>query len=90
MRKALSSVVSGGVVYVPLEGLVDPAMEIARVNKALQEAARDLGRSKQRLSSPGFLEKAPPEVVEKERSNYAQLEAKIRRLEERLGVLNEL
>ncbi|HHV78337.1 MAG TPA: valine--tRNA ligase [Firmicutes bacterium] len=90
MKKALSSVVSGGTVYLPLEGLVDPAQEIARVKKAREEALIDFERSKQRLSNQGFLQKAPPEVVEKERANYAELEARIRRLDERLGVLNEL
>ncbi|MGB9867381.1 MAG: valine--tRNA ligase [Bacillota bacterium] len=89
LRKAISSVIPGGIIYLPLEGLVDPAVEITRVRKALAEAERELARSRQRLESPGFVEKAPAEVVEKERNTCAALETKIRRLNERLEALNE-
>lgn len=89
LHRAISTVIPGGVVYLPLEGLVDPAVEIARVKKALAEAEKELARSRQRLESPGFVEKAPAEVVEKERSACAVLETKIRRLNERLEALNE-
>jgi len=69
-----ASFVAGGLeVFVPLEGLVDFDAERRRVEKQLAEAKADLERLERKLSNEGFLAKAAPEIVEKDRSRAAEL-----------------
>ena len=58
----------------------DEAEEKARLDRELDEARQMLQRSRELLAKPGFADKAPKEVVEKER-------AKLREREERLNLL---
>ncbi len=67
-------VVAGGMeVYVPLEGLVDLARERERIARELTGVQGDLGKVARKLANEGFLAKAVPEVVEKERAKAAEL-----------------
>ena len=60
-------------VYVPLEGLVDIDKEVARLEKELAKVARDLERVEKKLANQSFLEKAPVQVVEKEKRIHQEL-----------------
>jgi hypothetical protein len=66
-RQAITLVVGSTEVYLPLEGLVDLAAERARLARELAEHERLIQKSEALLGS-GFAEKAPPAVVEKERT----------------------
>jgi valyl-tRNA synthetase len=48
----------------------------ARVGRALQEIAAEIGELSAKLQNPSFLEKAPPPVVEKARKRLFELEEK--------------
>ncbi len=72
-------------VYVPLEGLVDFAAELARLDKELAKLDKEIAPSKKKLANEGFLSKAPAEVVEKERAKVAEAADKIARLQENLA-----
>jgi len=66
--------VAGGLeVFVPLEGLVDFDAERRRVDRQLADARADLERLERKLSNEGFLAKAAPEIVEKDRARAAEL-----------------
>jgi len=82
------TVVAGGMeVYVPLEGLVDFEAERARVAKELAAAAEDLAKVERKLANEGFLAKAAPEVVAKERAKEAELADRVAALREQLDEL---
>jgi len=67
---AVSLVVAGVELYLPLAGLVDRDEERARLEKELAEAQGQIERLEKLLNS-SFAEKAPPAVVEKERQKLA-------------------
>jgi valyl-tRNA synthetase len=80
--KASSTAITYGVeVYVPLSELVpEPEKEIERLKKELKRVEEDIAFLSRKLQDPSFLQKAPKEVVEKEKE----------KLEERLKVREKL
>jgi valyl-tRNA synthetase len=60
-------------IYVPLEGLVDFDAERDRLGKEREKAATELERLEKKLGNEGFLAKAAPEIVEKDRARAAEL-----------------
>ncbi len=52
---------------------MDPAEEIERLTKRLDKVEAELERCVAKLSNERFVEKAPPEVVEKEREKQREL-----------------
>ncbi len=80
-----ATLVSGEIeVFLPLAGLVDLAEEQSRLTKELEEAQADIARREQRLANQSFLEKAPEQVIQKERDGLAGARATVERLRERL------
>ena len=84
---AVSFVVSGVELYLPLAGLVDSSEERARLEKELAETAAQVERLETLLSG-SFAEKAPPAVVEKERQKLATYKDTTARLQSQLAALN--
>ncbi len=80
---------SGFEVRVPLAGVVDMSSELARVAKELDKVDGDLGGIDKKLSNPNFVERAPKEVVEKDRARAEELREKRKRLESHRAVLAE-
>jgi valyl-tRNA synthetase len=74
-------------VALPLEGVIDFAAERQRLSKELEKIARDMAAIDGRLSNPGFVAKAPPEVLEESRDRKSELEARRAKLGEALGRL---
>ncbi|MEL6573841.1 MAG: valine--tRNA ligase [Pseudomonadota bacterium] len=79
----------GGTFGIPLEGLIDVAEEIARLEKTMGKLAKELGGLRGRLNNPKFVASAPEEVVAEAKANLAlreneetQLKAAIARLQE--------
>ncbi len=71
---------SGFEVRVPLTGVVDMAAENARIEKELARLDGDLAGLSKKLSNPSFVERAPKEVVEKDRARAEELREKRVRL----------
>ncbi|PWH13273.1 MAG: valine--tRNA ligase [Ardenticatenia bacterium] len=86
-QQALALVVSGVEVYLPLAGMIDLEAERVRLSKELEKVQEQLARSERTLSNPNFVNKAPPEVVEKERAKMTALQEQAGKLRERLHVL---
>jgi valyl-tRNA synthetase len=71
-------------VLVGLKGLVTREQERARIDRELKKNERELAGIEKKLSSPGFVDRAPPEVVEQtKQQRRALLEARERLLEAR-------
>ncbi|MBE3583514.1 MAG: valine--tRNA ligase [Limnochordaceae bacterium] len=88
-RQAVAAVVPGVEVYLPLAGLVDLAAERARLRKELEQAQQEAAKSEKRLANAGFVQKAPAEVVERERERLARYQETAQRLTARLRMLEE-
>lgn len=66
-----SAVVPGGELYVPLEGILDPAAEIARLEKEIEKAMAFAASIEKKLSNQKFVSGAPEAVVNAERTKLA-------------------
>lgn len=89
-ENAMASVNAGVEVYLPLKGLIDVELETARLTKELAGLEKELKRVSGKLQNPGFLAKAPQEVVEKEKAKAEEFAAKSKTIEERLAYLQTL
>jgi valyl-tRNA synthetase len=67
-------------VRVPLLGVVDMAAESARIEKEMAKVEADLAGIEKKLQNPSFVEKAPAEVVEKDRARAEELREKRKKL----------
>ncbi|WP_449620003.1 valine--tRNA ligase [Robertmurraya sp. Marseille-Q9965] len=66
--KAMSAVVTGAEIILPLEGLINIEEEIARLEKELDKWNKEVERVQKKLSNEGFVKKAPEKVIEEERA----------------------
>ena len=74
-------------VYLPLAELVDPGEQRERLEKDLAEARAQIERLQALLASP-FAEKAPPNVVEKERLKLQDYQDKAEKIQSQLAKLS--
>ena len=79
---------SGTEVYVSLAGLVDFAAERTRLQKEFAKDSQDAARLTAKLSNPGFLAKAAPEIVAKDTNRLAELNELLARLEAQIAELS--
>ena len=80
-------VVEGAEVYSVLTGMVDFDAERTRLAKEQKKLAGDAAKFSKKLSNPGFLAKAAPEIVEKDRAKLAEIEDQLVRVEAQLAEL---
>ncbi len=60
-------------VLIPIAGLIDKSAELARLEKEIQRIEKELPRIEGKLANTSFVEKAPVEVIVKEREKLATL-----------------
>ena len=75
-------------VRVGLAGAIDVASESARIDKEIAKLDADLAGISKKLANPSFVEKAPPEVVEKDRARSEELREKRGKLEAHRAMLS--
>ena len=68
--------------YMPMDQLIDFEKELQRVEKELGKNRKSLEGIEKKLSNPGFLSKAPENVVNGEKEKAEKLRAMIAQLEE--------
>ena len=85
--QTMSAVVTGAELYLPLSGLIDIAQEVKRLQMELETLNQEVLRGEKKLGNPGFVNKAPADVVEKEREKLADWQQKRQRVEERIKEL---
>ncbi|MEX1004292.1 MAG: valine--tRNA ligase [Acidimicrobiia bacterium] len=66
--------------FIALEGVIDLDAERARIGKAIASAEADLAKVAAKLNNAGFVDKAPDEIVAKERSKQAEFESLLDKL----------
>ncbi|MEO0681588.1 MAG: valine--tRNA ligase, partial [Pseudomonadota bacterium] len=77
---SVTAPVPEGAVALPLAGVIDGAKEKARLEKALAKATKEAEGIARKLDNPGFLAKAPEEVVEENRERLDAARAEAARL----------
>ncbi|MBT6143858.1 MAG: class I tRNA ligase family protein [Gemmatimonadetes bacterium] len=84
-----SGVVRDIEIYVPLEGLIDIDAERQRLEKEIAKFHGLLRSLDGKLGNAGFLKKAPPHVVEKEKARRDEYAATLAKMESSLEMLGE-
>ena len=87
IENAVSIVTAHAKIYIPLGDLVDFEAEKKRLLKEKEGAEKKLSGINAKLSNEGFLAKAPEAVVEKQKADKAELEEKIRMIDESIKAL---
>jgi valyl-tRNA synthetase len=77
-------------VLVGLKGLVDASQERERVEREIKKVEKEIAGIEKKLSTPSFVEKAPPQVVAEARANLQALRRKRAQLDEALALAAEL
>jgi valyl-tRNA synthetase len=85
--KAASVVVSDVTFYLPLADFVDTAAECERLTREREKLQEQIARSDAMLANEGFVSRARPDVVERERAKRADLQASAAQIDERLAAL---
>lgn len=68
-KGAISIAVDGASFALPLDGVIDITEEKARLSKAMDKLAKEIGGLNGRLNNPAFVASAPEEVVDEVRNN---------------------
>ena len=89
-RNVVSAVCPCGEAFLPMGELVDAEKEIARQNKEIAAMENEIKRAEGKLNNPGFVNKAPANVVEAERAKLATNKTMLEALHKRLDDMKNL
>jgi valyl-tRNA synthetase len=81
------SVAQGAEIFVRLEGVVDLAAERQRLAREIERAAKEIAFLESKLGRPDFVERAPAEIVARERERLAEQQAAREKLTASLAAL---
>jgi len=76
-----SAVCKLGTIYLPLEGLIDVAAEVAKINAEITKTQGFLNGVNAKLSNETFVSKAPANIIEQQRAQKTKLESDLTRLQ---------
>ncbi|MCD4783479.1 MAG: valine--tRNA ligase [Candidatus Eremiobacteraeota bacterium] len=82
------SVMSGRInMFMPLEGLIDIETEVERLNKDGKKLEKIIFGLSKKCENPQFLQKASPDVVERERKRLVETRGQLKKINERTRLL---
>ena len=87
---AVTSVITGAEIYLPLASLINIEDEIARLEKEAEKLQQEVDRVEKKLSNEKFVAKAPAAVVEAERAKGADYQAQREAVLERIATLKKI
>ncbi|MBR6607216.1 MAG: valine--tRNA ligase, partial [Oscillospiraceae bacterium] len=76
-------------IFIPMEELVDKEKELARLEKERKACEKDINMVSQKLSSQGFLDKAPAQVVEAERVKLEKHKERMEKILESIAAFSK-
>ncbi|WP_455676131.1 valine--tRNA ligase [Pradoshia sp.] len=88
--KAMTAIVTGVELILPLQGLLNIEEELKRLQKELDKWKKEVERIEKKLGNEGFMKKAPEKVIEEERAKLADYMEKREAVQNRLKDLEEL
>ena len=86
-EKAMTSIITGVEIILPLEGLINIDEEIARLGKEREKLIKEVERVQKKLANEGFVKKAPAKVIEEERAKEKDYTEKLAAVEARIQEL---
>ena len=69
---------------VPMEGLIDPQAEVARLEKRAAKTRDEIQKARNKLANENFVRNAPPEVVTQEQGRVADFERTLASIDSQL------
>ncbi|WP_409301981.1 valine--tRNA ligase [Peribacillus sp. SCS-155] len=88
--QAMTAVVTGVELILPLQGLINIDEEISRLEKELDKLNKEVERVQKKLSNEGFVKKAPEKVIEEERAKEKDYSEKRDAVLHRINELKQL
>jgi valyl-tRNA synthetase len=88
-EQAMSAVITGAEIYLPLAGLINIDEELARLTKELAKWQKELDLVNRKLGNEKFVANAKPEVVDAERAKLAGYQEKFDATQKRIGELKK-
>ncbi|MVX64612.1 valine--tRNA ligase [Clostridium chromiireducens] len=85
---AVSLVVKGGELFMPLLDLVDKEKELDRLNKELKKLEGEIDRIDKKLGNQGFVAKAPAAVIDAEKEKRVKYVEMLEAVEARIKALD--
>ena len=86
---AVSVVVPGASIYLPMEELVDFEQEKERLSKEKERLHKEIARAKGMLANEKFLNKAPAQKVQEEKEKLEKYSDMLGQVEERMKALEK-
>ena len=87
LEGSVSIVTAEAKIYIPMGDLVDFEAEIKRLMKEKEAAEKKLAQINGKLNNPGFLAKAPQNVIDAQKADAEKLTEKIKMIDESLAAL---
>jgi valyl-tRNA synthetase len=88
-KASASAVVDGTEIFIPLEGIIDLDAERKRLDKEITRLQGLIDSIDRKLANPSFVDKAPKEVVEKEREKQKNITMNMEKLKISLEQLSQ-
>lgn len=85
--QSAGAALDGVQIFVPFKGFLDLDKEVAKVEKDIEAACAEEKRLSSKLSNPGFVNKAPVDVVDREREKLEAVLKRLKSLRRRQGEL---
>ncbi len=85
---AVSVIVEGAKIFMPMDELIDTEKEIARLTKEKERLEAEIDRVEKKLANKGFVEKAPAKLIEEEKEKGIKYKEMYEKVLEALSKLN--
>lgn len=86
-ERSLAAVLDGAEIFLPVGDLLDVEKEVSRLGVELAKLENEIEKIEKKFSNPQFIERAPEEIINKDKSNLADNEIKRDRIKENINSL---
>ena len=88
---ASASLIAGDIeLCIPLAGLIDVEQEVARIGKRIEQLTKEIARIDGKLGNPNFADKAPADVVAKEKEKLSAYQTELGKMQEQIESVKAL
>lgn len=77
-------------ILIPMAGLIDKNEETARLNREIAKLVKETERAESKLHNPSFIDRAPADVVEKERNRLTEVKTTLEKMQQQLEKISKM